>query len=518
MIILGIETSCDETALSLLEMMDAGGGKTEIRILANITHSQAALHAEYGGVFPNLAKREHQKNLIPLFKKILEESGFELRITNYELRQNYSQILENLRIVLEREPELLKQFLEFIPTIEKPHIDAIAVTEGPGLEPALWVGINFARALSLVWDIPIIPTNHMEGHIFAALLRGKDVNHESRIMNHDKKTEQFIIHNSKSQTLHAERYTLHAPALPALSLLISGGHTELVLMERPLEYKILGRTRDDAVGEAFDKVARLLGLPYPGGPQISALADLARKSGANYELGIKNYELKLPRPMLKSDNYDFSFSGLKTAVLYLVKKLTETATSSVPPLQKEVSDSERTEDIPPFVKGVPRSAEVKCEYLEHCKTLNILSAKCERCTAPVRRGILKSLLIGMSAPFSKGRIESALTLELKSKIAREFEDAVTEIFVAKVTRAVDEFNIKTLILGGGVIANKEIRRAMTELTATHGNLELFIPQVDHATDNALMIAVAGYFHFAEKTKTSTVPQQILANGNLSLSS
>ena len=483
MIILGIETSCDETALSLLEMMDAGGGKTEIRILANITHSQAALHAEYGGVFPNLAKREHQKNLIPLFKKILEESGFELRITNYELRQNYSQILENLRIVLEREPELLKQFLEFIPTIEKPHIDAIAVTEGPGLEPALWVGINFARALSLVWDIPIIPTNHMEGHIFAALLRGKNENHESRIMNHDKKTEQFIIHNSK--------FIIQPIHFPALALLISGGHTELVLMERPLEYKILGRTRDDAVGEAFDKVARLLGLPYPGGPQISALADLARKSGANYELGIKNYELKLPRPMLKSDNYDFSFSGLKTAVLYLVKKLTETATSSVPPLQKEVSDSERTEDIPPLLKGVPRSAEA---------------------------GDFKSLLIGMSAPFSKGRIESALTLELKSKIAREFEDAVTEIFVAKVTRAVDEFNIKTLILGGGVIANKEIRRAMTELTATHGNLELFIPQVDHATDNALMIAVAGYFHFAEKTKTSTVPQQILANGNLSLSS
>jgi N6-L-threonylcarbamoyladenine synthase len=284
MIILSIETSCDETAVSVVEAT----GTVEIpdfNVLGNTCYSQIKVHEKYGGVYPNLAKREHQKNLIPLFKKVLRGSNFlELRIKNKELG-NQAEIDK----ILEREPELLKQFKEFIPTIEKPPIDAIAVTVGPGLEPALWVGVNFARALSRIWNIPIEPTNHMEGHIASVLLNRRD---ESGIKNNESRINY-----------------------PTLALLISGGHTQLVLINKPLEYEILGETRDDAVGEAYDKVARMLGLPYPGGPEISRLASRARESG------IKNQELRLPRPMINSNDYDFSFSGLKTAVLYLIKKI-----------------------------------------------------------------------------------------------------------------------------------------------------------------------------------------------------
>ena len=158
------------------------------------------------------------------------------------------------------------------------------MTNGPGLEPALWVGINFAKALSLTWDIPLIPVNHMEGHIYSSVLQ--------------KENETIV--------------TLPDIAFPALSLLISGGHTELVLIKKWGSYEVVGATRDDAVGEAFDKVARMLGLPYPGGPEISKHAEAAREK--QVELG-----QSLPRPMIDSDDLDFSFSGLKTAVLYRVK-------------------------------------------------------------------------------------------------------------------------------------------------------------------------------------------------------
>ncbi|MBI3335434.1 MAG: hypothetical protein HY001_02955, partial [Candidatus Portnoybacteria bacterium] len=347
MIILGIETSCDETALSIIEATGNLKNGITIRVLANNILSQIALHQQYGGVFPNLAKREHAKNLIPLFKKALEESNFldsrfKIQDSSKSKKESETYLLttSNLQLstILKREPELLKQFLEFIPTIEKPPtrpvrnrggsthtsllrdkqcasvsngIDLIAVTAGPGLEPALWVGINFAKALSIAWNIPVVATNHMEGHIFSALLRTEE-KHKTQYT----KTKQTTKENSSS--LHATRYTIHAPAFPALALLISGGHTELVLIKDWFQYEIVGKTRDDAVGEAFDKVARILGLPYPGGPEISALAETARKS-QNYELGIRNYELKLPRPMIHSDNLDFSFSGLKTAVANLPK-------------------------------------------------------------------------------------------------------------------------------------------------------------------------------------------------------
>ncbi len=290
--ILSIETSCDETGVSIVEAK-GGFSKPELQVLANITASQVKLHAKYGGVFPMMAKREHAKNLTPILKQVLKESG----LFKNNSPKNYSSILKNTRIVLKREPGLAEALVPLLQKIKKPKIDAIAVTYGPGLEPTLWVGINFAKALSLAWNIPVIPINHMEGHIFSALMEQRQV----------KSNKLKVTRNKQENT----SYMLSAISFPAVALLISGGHTELVLMKDWFKYKIIGATRDDAVGEAFDKVARILGLPYPGGPEISRLA----------KLGSHAPKYKLPRPMLHSGDFDFSFSGLKTAVLYLVRDL-----------------------------------------------------------------------------------------------------------------------------------------------------------------------------------------------------
>ncbi len=290
MIILAIETSCDESALSIVEAK--GGFKDpHFKILAHVVSSQVALHAPWGGVVPNLAKREHEKNLVPLLLQTLKKAKRLKKNLLGKIIPLPKKRVNALTKLLDHEPELLKQFLEIIPQIKTPPIDAIAVTQGPGLEPALWVGINFAKALSAIWDKPLLPINHLEGHILSSL--GSE----------------------------AAKVKLH---FPAIALLVSGGHTELVLVKNWLDYKIVGRTRDDAVGEAFDKVARILGLPYPGGPEISKLAQEAENLS-----GETDPSLHLPRPMLNSGDLDFSFSGLKTAVLYKVKELT---------VQKELSN------------------------------------------------------------------------------------------------------------------------------------------------------------------------------------
>ncbi|MFZ2484566.1 MAG: tRNA (adenosine(37)-N6)-threonylcarbamoyltransferase complex transferase subunit TsaD [Minisyncoccia bacterium] len=243
--ILAIETSCDETAIALLQI-DGALEKPDIKVLGNTLLSQASLHEKYGGVYPNLAKREHQKNLPILLEQTLKEAGVEA---------------------------------------ERPQIDAIAVTAGPGLEPALWTGITFAEALGEKWHKPVVPVNHMEGHIYSVLYQ-----------------DEFSISN----------YQFSKLGLPALALLVSGGHTELVHVKDFGNYKIIGQTKDDAVGEAFDKVARMLGLPYPGGPEISRLAEKSRERS-------REDEIKLPRPMIHSKDLNFSYSGLKTAVLYRLK-------------------------------------------------------------------------------------------------------------------------------------------------------------------------------------------------------
>lgn len=389
--ILAIETSCDETAISIVEAK--GDTKSaSFRVLGDTLLSQVDIHKEYGGVFPMLAKREHAKNLIPILLQTLKEAS---------LWESGTHEIDTERIdtILEREPELLELFKAHIPTVKKPAIDAIAVTHGPGLEPALWVGINFARALAQVWNLPLIPVNHMEGHIFSGILQEKE---------------------------SGESYDISFNSFPLLALLISGGHTELVLVKKWGEYEIVGSTRDDAVGEAFDKVARLLDLPYPGGPEISRLAEQARQHPNKLEnVGMSE---RFPRPMLNSDNLDFSFSGLKTAVLYYVK-------------------------------------------------------------------------------------DKNLSEEDKQKIAREFEDAVTDVLVGKTQKALEEYGARTLVVGGGVSANKHIREELEKKLA-ETNSSVFIPKHNLTTDNAVMIAVAGFYnHLAGKTAS---PETIIANGNLAL--
>jgi N6-L-threonylcarbamoyladenine synthase len=237
--ILSIETSCDDTGVTIMEVT-GGIAKASFKVLADSANSQIQIHVPYGGVFPMLAKREHIKNLPILLEQVLKESKLDKKA--------------------------------------KP-VDAIAVTYGPGLEPALWTGITFAQELGKKWQVPVIPTNHMEGHILSVFAKKK----------------RFIV--SKVKT-------------PMLSLLVSGGHTQLIVSKKWMQYEIIGETVDDAVGEAFDKVARMLGLPYPGGPEISRLAST-----------VKNSAYTLPRPMLKSKDFNFSYSGLKTSVLYLTQKI-----------------------------------------------------------------------------------------------------------------------------------------------------------------------------------------------------
>lgn len=234
--ILAIETSCDETGIALVEGTKTENGFIFKLLGAAALNSQAQLHAVYGGVYPNLAKREHQKNLPIILSQALDQA-------------NNSEV------------------------------DAVAVTQGPGLEPALWTGIEFAKQLSQEKKLTLLPTNHMEGHLISSL-----------------------IQDGKLEKVH----------LPVLALLISGGHTEFVLMREWFKYEVIGETQDDAVGEAFDKVARMFNLPYPGGPQISKLAEYARQKNLLFDE-------KLPRPMIHDDNLNVSFSGLKTAVLYRLR-------------------------------------------------------------------------------------------------------------------------------------------------------------------------------------------------------
>jgi len=225
--ILSFETSCDETSIALIEGK-GGFQKPQFKIIKEIVSSQIKIHQPFGGIVPNLAKREHQKNLPFIFKKIFGE---------------------------------LKP--------KKMPIDLLAVTIGPGLSPCLWQGINFSKEISCHYKIPLMGINHLEGHIFSLFLQKK-----------------FSF------------------KFPCLALIVSGGHTEIVLIKDWFKYKVIGRTRDDALGEAFDKIGRLLGIDYPAGPEIEKRA----KKG--------KIEYSFPSPMIKQKNFDFSFAGLKTAVFY----------------------------------------------------------------------------------------------------------------------------------------------------------------------------------------------------------
>ncbi len=357
--ILAIETSCDETAICLLEATETPAG-VEFCVINNITHTQLE-HVEFGGVFPAIAKREHLINLPIILDQIMKDQ-------------------------------------------EKP--DVICVTNGPGLEPALWCGIVFAKELGAKWNIPVVPVNHMEGHVLSVLVPP-------------------LLAGEARDTLGGVRFEFQNNIqFPALALLISGGHTELVLVNNIGDYKIIGKTRDDAVGEAFDKVGRMMNLPYPGGPEISKLADQFSSEK----------KLELPRPMLHTKDYDFSFSGLKTAVLYHIQSLGET-----------INDQD------------------------------------------------------------------------KQEIAHEFQHAVADVLIKKTNKAIEEFGVQTLIIGGGVAASKFIINSFQEnLNKNFPETKLLAPTKGLTGDNALMIALAGYFKIQKNPDAIYNVDDIKAVGNLSL--
>ena len=353
--ILAIETSCDDTAVAVLEIT-----RGRFKILSNIISSQVKLHAKYGGVYPMLAKREHQRNLPIVLNKALRRAGF----VNIKYQKGTSS------------------FYETANTKKGPNIDLIAVTVGPGLEPCLWVGVNFANELAKKLNLPIIPINHVEAHLVANFVRSNF---------------QFPISNFQK-------------IFPAIGLVVSGGHTQLILMKNFGEYKILGETRDDAAGECFDKTARILGLGYPGGPAIAAEA-------ARHKPKAISYKPSLPRPMIYHKNYDFSFSGLKTAVLY----------------------------------------KVKGEGLK-AKDKKYIQAMCW-----------------------------------------EIQQAIIDVLIHKTLKAAKDFKAKSIILGGGVAANKELRKQFkSAIKKELPNILYLIPDISFCTDNALMIAATAYFHFLKK--------------------
>jgi N6-L-threonylcarbamoyladenine synthase len=383
--ILGIETSCDETALAIIEATGTQLAPA-FTVLGTALFSQIDIHRAFGGVFPAVAKREHAERFVPLLSELLATCKQQETVPFDASNVDW----ENIETLLAREPALFAKLKAYVETHEKPLIDMIAVTSGPGLEPALWVGINAARALSLIWNIPMLPINHMEGHIVSVLLEAQ------------------------------------AQTFPMLALLISGGHTELVSIESWGHYTKIGMTRDDAIGEAYDKVARMMGLPYPGGPEIARLAEVARTNN------VQDETIALPRPMINTNDFDFSLSGLKTAVLYKVQAL---------------------EKIAPLTE-----------------------------------------------------------LQMQA-LAREFEQAVTDVIVAKTTRALEATRAHALIVGGGVIANTYIRSALQNI-GTSLDLPVFFPTQALSTDNAIMIAIAGYV--SQFDRTPSIAPEIRAQGNLSL--
>jgi len=348
--VLGIETSCDETAVAVY---DAAAG-----LLSHRLHSQVSLHQAFGGVVPELASRDHVRRLLPLVRQALDEAGS-----------------------------------------APAQINGVAYTAGPGLIGALLVGAGFARSLAYAWGVPAIPVHHLEGHLLAPLLEADP------------------------------------PAFPFLALLVSGGHTQLVDVAGIGRYRILGESLDDAAGEAFDKTAKLLGLPYPGGAALSQLSQRGRR-------GV--YEF--PRPMLDRPGLDFSFSGLKTAALVALRS-----------------------------RGGRGGAA-------------------EGNTAGRSGGASKGGAVGESGgiitPSVAGGVAGALDEQTRADLARGFEAAVVETLVEKTRRALRHTGHDRLVVAGGVAANRPLRAALTAMAAQVG-ARIHFPRLEFCTDNGAMIALAG---------------------------
>ncbi|HTV60272.1 MAG TPA: tRNA (adenosine(37)-N6)-threonylcarbamoyltransferase complex transferase subunit TsaD [Verrucomicrobiae bacterium] len=348
-LILGIESSCDETAAAVV-----ASGR---RILSSVVASQIAIHRKYGGVVPELASREHLRRIVPVVREALEQAGVGL-----------------------------------------PDVDAIAVTRGPGLIGSLLVGVTYGKVLALALGKPLIGVNHLEGHIHAVLLEARSEKRE--------------------------------PQLPAVCLVVSGGHTLLYHVSSPqgndsagFTYARLGGTRDDAAGEAYDKVAKMLALGYPGGPILDQLAPHGDPRGVRFG-PIKT----------RGNPFDFSFSGIKTAVLYHLRRN--------PQLQPEIEARQEA------LNRGDRSAEV---------------------------------LRGLS---------SQATLDLVAS----FQRAVVDDLVSRTIAAASENSVRTVLVSGGVAANSELRRTFATAAGPRG-LDVFFPSRHLSTDNAAMIAAAGYPRF-----------------------
>ena len=418
MIILSIETSCDETATAIVKFKN---GKAEV--LANVVSSQIKTHSKFGGVVPSLASRMHLKNMVPVLKRVFREA--EKKLDTRCQGHRVSGV-----------------------------VDYIAITNGPGLIPALMVGTQAAKTLAYALNKPLIPIHHIEGHIYANWLRPIRISSKLQDTNHKQ------ISNLKLQN-----YELWNPKFPVLCLIVSGGHTQLILMKKDLDYEIIGETVDDAAGEAFDKAAKLLGVGYPGGPVIEKMA----------RLGDRN-KFKFPRPMMNSKDYNFSFSGLKTAVLY--KWNMEYGIWNF-------EDKKKNAKLQNSGAGF-NSAKFYPDFRQDSK--------------------FKTLPTGRQVPNSK----------FKSDIAASFQQAVIDVLISKTVRAAKEYKARNIILGGGVSANKELQKQLGERISKELPITNYqLPIINLSTDNALMIAVAGYYHILNNKNISDW-KSVEADANLVL--
>jgi N6-L-threonylcarbamoyladenine synthase len=359
MLILGIDTSCDDTSAAIVE-----DGKT---IISNITSNQTEIHTKYGGIVPELASRRHIEMIMPVFNEALTAAGVTLE-----------------------------------------HLSAIAVCHGPGLIGSLLVGCSFAKAVCYARNIPLVAVNHLEGHVFSAFLG------EAK------------------------------PAFPFIALIVSGGHTCLYRVNGFQKYSELGRTRDDAAGEAYDKVSKLLGLGYPGGPVI----DKRAKDG-NPEA------IHFPRAYVP-ESLDFSFSGVKTAVLNYLKS--------------EVTD---------------QNAEVRMQNAK---------VRMKKSEVKMKNTEVRSKKSGLRENIDVYSKFLAKKPALINDIAASFQASVVDVLIRKTEWAMKKARIKRVTLSGGVASNSELRKRMQEM-GVERDAEIFIPSVTLCTDNAAMIAAAGYHHF-----------------------
>lgn len=437
--ILAIETSCDETAAAVVELypepfdklrVNSSRRVTEsmaVKPLSSVVFSQIDIHKKYGGVFPELASREHIKKIEPVVTEALALAQVKSR--KYKVESKNS--------------DLLPSTLNLLPS----DIDAIAVTVGPGLIGSLIVGVEYARGLATALNKPVIPINHIEGHVYSCFP------HQSLVTNHQSRQ----------------------PAFPLLALVVSGGHTMLVLMRSHLKYEIIGTTLDDAAGECFDKIARMLGLPYPGGPALSRLAEKGDAKAFDF-----------PRSMLNSGDFNFSFSGLKTAVFYKLRDL-----GLIDDKAEPIAES-----------------EIKITKIQETRNKQITNSKIQTDVIPT--GAEGSLTHSIDYPRP-----SASRSAFIRDIAASAQQAIVDVLVKKTFAAAKKYKVKSILVGGGVSANSLLRSEFAKLNVKSQKLNVYLSPSGLATDNALSIAIAACYRYQNGDTCSW--HNLDANASLKLS-